>query len=530
MHRFLDPPQTWVDETHRQRLLLLAAGLTTVLLIAFGGRFALADDPIREAVVDRSNDSSQDRMIALAVENELFSNDAVDGDAIDVTAEQGVVTISGKVNSLQAKRHATRAAKLIRGVRTVVNQMLVRPSLRDDQLLTLDAERALTQDPATEAHECLVVVEDGVARLAGVVDSLAERRLTEEVVSGVAGILAIDNRITVNPPSERPDSELIAEIRALLMASARLSDDDIVVTVQDGAVSLEGTVGSALAVDTAIELASVIGVREIDHSKLKIDASARDGVRRRQRYLALTDAQIEESVRLGLRHDPRVMSFAKKIDVDCHQGVVTLRGKISYLSTKSAAQAVAANTLGVDRVRNRLTFHMDVDRLDDTTIANNVRSALRRNAYLEQSDILVRSRRAHVDLFGIVNTRFEKDIAGWTAELQKGVAHVNNNLTVQSNIVTRSDAEILEAINEKLKWTFLDRADDIDVTVENGVAILRGTVDTRRQWQRVMQIAVDAGARAPHNLLEIRLLPQPGGTSVYVPSPSEESTETTQVR
>ena len=57
----------------------------------------------------------------------------------------------------------------------MVNQMIVMPSHRDDNLLTTDVAYALQQDPATEAYEVLAVVEQGTARLGGSVDSYAER-------------------------------------------------------------------------------------------------------------------------------------------------------------------------------------------------------------------------------------------------------------------------------------------------------------------------------------------------------------------
>ena len=234
------------------------------------------------------------------------------------------------------------------------------------------------------------------------------------------------------------------------------------------------------------------------------------------------DDELAADVRGLIEAATRLEDAEIKVVVD--DGVVTLRGDIEHFSAKRAAERAAVNTLGVDRVSNKLKIAWDEAKSDDPVIESSVKAALGRNPYVSRHDIIVRCRHAHVDLFGLVDSQFEKDIADWTAETQKGVVHVNNRLSVLREWEPRSDDEIQEAINEKLEWTFFDRASEIDVNVENGVAILRGTVDTRRQWQRVMDIAVKAGARSPHNLLRIRLRPQRGRNPLYVPMRFDSTT------
>ncbi|MEO9594546.1 MAG: BON domain-containing protein, partial [Rhodopirellula bahusiensis] len=59
-----------------------------------------------------------------------------------------------------------------------------------------------------------------------------------------------------------------------------------------------------------------------------------------------------------------------------------------------------------------------------------------------------------------------------------GVVHVSNSLAVEAEPSGKTDEQITKDLNRKLKYTLLDRSDQIDVTVEDGVAILRGHVDT----------------------------------------------------
>ena len=471
---------------------------------------------VANAALVRAEDRPSDELLELAVENELLSDEAIDCHGMDVTVSEGVVTLSGRINSLRGRQRATEATKLLRGVRSVINQMVLLPPQRKDDLLTLDVEHALTQNSATESYQIIAAVKDGIAHLGGTVDSHAERRLAEFVTAGVAGIVEVDNRIDVEPKQHRPDKELAADIRELIAASPMLEDTTVDVVVSEGTAVLNGVVGTLAERDTAEELASVSGIRSVDVRGLKIDPSIRDGVQRRSRYAELSDETIADAVRLTLKHDPRVLSFTETIDVESKDAVVTLRGDVGHATAKRAAELAARNTLGVDRVRNRLNIAWSED-VNDDEIEDFVRAALLRDSYVGGRDILVRSRRAHVDLFGLVDSKFEKYAAHQTAEMQRGVVHVNNNLTVVNAWEPRGDSEIQEAIDEKLKWSFFDKASDIEVRVDNGVALLQGTVDTWRQWQHVMDIAVKAGARRPHNQLKIRFQPKRGRNPLYVP-------------
>lgn len=461
-----------------------------------------------------------DELLTLAVENELLQDDAINCSGLEVHVQEGVVTLSGRAENLRSRQRATRIAKMLRGVRSVVNHIILLPPQRSDRLLTLDVEHALQQNAATEAYDVIAVVQEGIARLGGTVQSQAEKRLAGYVASGVNGIVDVDNRLLVKSSVERSDEEQLADIRGLLAASPWLEDSTIEVAVSDGNVVLTGAVGTLDERDRARSIAFVAGVKAVDVRGLRIDPTIRNGIRRRQRYAVLSDEQIAESVRLTLRHDPRVLSFANDIEVESRNAVVTLRGQVGHALAKRSAENAAKNTLGVDRVRSRIDVAWDHD-IDDGEIEGYVRAALQRNPWVSRRDILIRCQRAHVDLFGLVDSKFEKQAAQQTAEMQQGVVHVNNYLTVINKWEPRTDDEIEQAIEEKLKWTFFDRASEIEVRVDNGVALLQRTVDTRRQWQHVMEIAVNAGARKPHNQLRVRLQPQQDRNPLYVPMHSD---------
>ena len=101
---------------------------------------------------------------------------------------------------------------------------------------------------------------------------------------------------------------------------------------------------------------------------------------------------------------------------------------------------------------------------------------------------------AHVSLYGLVDTQFEKYHAEWSARCQQGVVHVNNYLAVRKQWVPKSDAAIQADLNDKLAYTFVDPNNQVTAKIEDGVAILRGTVDTWYMWQTAMDQAIAAGA------------------------------------
>ena len=78
------------------------------------------------------------------VERELEADPRFDASAVGVTAKHGAVTLSGFVDTYSAKLAAERAAKRVRGVRAVADDLQVRLRLsRPDDEIARDAARAL---------------------------------------------------------------------------------------------------------------------------------------------------------------------------------------------------------------------------------------------------------------------------------------------------------------------------------------------------------------------------------------------------
>jgi len=72
-----------------------------------------------------------------------------------------------------------------------------------------------------------------------------------------------------------------------------------------------------------------------------------------QKQAPSDDDRIIDQVRLKLANDPEVGRSA--IDIDVHDGVVTLRGKVKKEKLRSKAEHLAKKVKGVKSVSNQLT-------------------------------------------------------------------------------------------------------------------------------------------------------------------------------
>lgn len=410
---------------------------------------------------------SDDRVLR-AIESELFEARGVSPNAIDLEVEEGVATLSGDVAHLLARKRAVRIARQTKGVRSVVNRLAVRDSGRADGKIQQDVVRALAADPATESWEIGVSVDEGAVTLTGSVESFAEKQLAATVAQGVRGVRELHNRIQVNwPPPERSDAEIVEEVRDRLAWDTRVDAALVDVSVDDGRVALSGWVGSAHERSLVRGLAWVSGVEEVDDSALAVRWWARDEMQRQKAWPDVTDEEIRDAVKDAFLYDPRVFSFAPEVAVE--SGVVTLRGVV-----------------------------------DGT-----------------------------VHLYGSVDSYFEKEQAVDVASRVRGAKDVVDRLTVEypaplygfrpfydwdpvlydydfdtQTIRFRDDWEIRDDVESELWWSPFVDADEVEVSVEDGVATLTGTVDSWVERNAAAENAIEAGAIKVVNRLEVGYGPE----------------------
>ena len=468
--------------------------------------------PRRESLLDLPELS--DRVIQLAVEDELLRSAAINGHLIDVDVADSVVTLSGRLNNILAEQIAVGLAERIRGVESVIDEIEIVVDRRDNAELTKDVLAAFRADPVTHELKVDVAAADGTVTLSGSVPSYGLKMLAGEVAMRAKGVAELKNDLLVDSKKKQTDAELQNEIRELYLFTALLDDVHLEVDIKDATVVVNGTVTSSFQKSYAEDLAWRAGAKDVDVRGVNVSWRHTNPLLRSQRYENATDDEIRSAVQRAFKHDPRVLSFDLKIEVD--HGAVTLTGDVSHLTAKQSAERDARQTIGVRRVKNNLRTRWPDQPPTDEQIADFTRQALARDPYVEKRNIVVECENAHASLYGYVDTDFEKEHAVWTASCQKGVVHINDYLAVRKNWVPKSDAAILADLNDKLAYAFVDPDNQVTAKVVDGVAILQGTVDTWMMWQTAMDQAVAAGARRPHNLIEVRY-GLPSGPHYYGP-------------
>lgn len=457
-------------------------------------------------IIAQENDL-QDSDISMAVETNLLLDEGVSAHLVDVDTTDGVVTLSGTVDNILAKERALKITESIKGVRSVINRITVKPVERNDEQIKDDIVNALLFDPATDSYELNVKVDDGTVTLTGTVQSWSEKELAENVVKGVKGVTDVNNDIDIQYESDRADIEIENEIDHKLSADPYVDDGLIDVSVTDGAVTLTGTVGSAAEKSQARVDAWVAGVQSVDATGLEVKWWARDEMQRKSAMQVKSDENIKNSVQDALFYDPRVASF--NLDVTVDAGIVTLTGVVDNLKAKKSAAQDARNTTGVWKVNNHIRVR-PVDAPTDNQIAENVRESLLWDPFVERYELDVTVRNNKVYLYGTVDTNFEKNQAEDIASRVFGVVDVENNLNVSESWAWKTDREIKQDIESQLFWSPFVDSDKISVSVENGVATLTGAVSDLYEHDVAVENAFEGGARGVISNLDIRSENIPG--------------------
>jgi osmotically-inducible protein OsmY len=164
---------------------------------------------------------------------------------IGVAVKDGIVTLTGWVDSYTKRWAAEEAAHRVRGVKAVANDIEVRLSTsaeRNDADIAAAAVRALEWDAFVSVDRLDVTVSKGWVTLKGDVEWQYQKQDAERVVRRLSGVKGVTNLITVRP--HLAPSELKAKIEQALVRSAELDANRITVDVQGSKVTLKGTVRS----------------------------------------------------------------------------------------------------------------------------------------------------------------------------------------------------------------------------------------------------------------------------------------------
>jgi osmotically-inducible protein OsmY len=212
------------------------------------------------------------------------------------------------------------------------------------------------------------------------------------------------------------DLELKEEVAAELAFEPGLDEQGIEVSVRDGFVTLNGSVGSYAERLAAIRAAKrIIGVRGLAEDLM---VKLVNGARR-------TDREIATAVNWATSKPTADPSRA--IQVTVRNGWVTLTGVADSGRQKSEAEERIWNLVGVMGVTNSITIQPMKTSMD---LKSAIRAALKRNALLADEDIQVEASGSKVILRGGVSSFFHRDQAEEIAKAAPGVTEVESRIVL----------------------------------------------------------------------------------------------------
>ena len=444
-----------------------------------------------------------DAAITAAVELYFLTKKGVPAHLIDVTTHEGIVQLTGITDNLLARERAEEIALLVRGVRGVVNELLISTPDVPDEQLHRHVTMALADDPATTDYNVQCTAVDGVVTATGMVQSWAEKQLVLRVVRGVKGVrrLHTDDLVIRWGEVQNSDEEITTQIRELLDWDIRVHSALVDIQTNDRVVHLSGAVGSAAEKAQVVSTANQAGASRVEARDLFVAYWAQSPELRRHKYADRSDEDIAAAVRAAFRYDPRVLAYQTTVLV--HNGIVTLSGAVNNLRAKQDAERDARDVVGVWDVHNLLKVRT-TRFIPDLNIHNSIKEALARDPYVGLFDFSVHVRNGKASIYGQVGSHFEQTQAGDVASGVNGVADLDNWVSVAASPgfdgfqvyapKPNADFALAERIRSRWFWSSALHNQDIEVLVEKGRATLTGTVDTWLDRDQAAYDAYEAGA------------------------------------
>lgn len=208
-----------------------------------------------------------DEDIQLDVLEELRWDTRVRPNEIGVSVKEGIVTLTGWVDSYVKKIASEAAAHRVRGVKAVANDIEVRlPGFaeRTDTDLAAAVLNALRWEAGIPTGKIDVTVSKGWVTLKGEVEYNFEKRDAEHAVERLSGVKGVTNLITVK--AHPLPSDLKQKIEKALVRNAETDASRITVEVHGSKVILRGTVRSYAEKKAAEDTAwASPGVAEVDN-------------------------------------------------------------------------------------------------------------------------------------------------------------------------------------------------------------------------------------------------------------------------
>ena len=176
---------------------------------------------------------------------ELAWDPAIGATAIGVAVKDGVVTLTGHLETFAEKHAVSRAVQRVTGVKAIALELDVKLSpdhKRSDTEIAANAEQALKWNTSISPEAIRLTVDHGWVTLQGELEWDYQRRSIEQAVRPLMGVVGISNEITLRAKAQAGD--LSRRIEEALTRQAIREAKQIHIAVEGDTVKLTGTVHS----------------------------------------------------------------------------------------------------------------------------------------------------------------------------------------------------------------------------------------------------------------------------------------------
>lgn len=212
-----------------------------------------------------------DAQLMADVQAELAWDPAITPATVGVTVKDGLVSLTGHLDTFAQKHAAERAVRRVAGVRGVAVELDVRLAAehrRSDTEIAQAAAAALRWNSLVPDDHVKAEVDDAWVTLTGEVDWPYQFSSAEQCIRPLTGVRGVTNLVTLKPHVRGDD--IARQIAAALVRHAEREARHIDVDVDGGTVTLTGSVDSLAEHEAAVGAA--FGTRGVTSvvDKLKV--------------------------------------------------------------------------------------------------------------------------------------------------------------------------------------------------------------------------------------------------------------------
>jgi osmotically-inducible protein OsmY len=216
--------------------------------------------------------------------------------------------------------------------------MKATPFQHDDNDLREDVFFELESEPKITSSDVAIAVKNGVVTLSGFVPTYDEKFEVEKTVKRLYGVKAVADDMRIKGASGRTDPEIARDAVRALEYHIDVPSEEIVLTVEDGWIRLEGVVENRyqkeIAGSVVRNLKDVQGIMNNLEVEPKISTTE-------------VKQHVEDALRQSAEPDAQVA-------VEVEEYRVKLYGSVRSWSARSEAETAAWSTPGVAEVENHI--------------------------------------------------------------------------------------------------------------------------------------------------------------------------------